>query len=185
MQSIAINWDDYPILHGEDPEYLQSIAEFAERLSHLSEDRKQRLALFKAAELINAIVQMRERRNASERLGPEKAATSFKIVRAAIRDRQITLPDGATIDLRDPEIRSIIDEACRYFHLGKKDPEQWQLAMALSTAQYIVLSPYLEGELDRYASQFQDLYPDAIVQAVKRTFIEPYRLKHQPSEPRM
>ena len=177
MQPIALDWDEYPILHGEDPEFLQSIAEFVTRLSRLSEEQKQRLALFKAAELTNALVQMRERRNASDRLGPEKAAASFKIVRAAIRDRQVSLPDGTTVSLRDPEIRSTIDEACRYFHLGKNDPEQWQLAMALSTAQYIALSSYLEGELDRYAGQFQDLYPDAIVRATKRTFIEPYRTK--------
>lgn len=175
MPSIAIDWDDYPILHGEDPEFLQSIAAFVEQLSHLSEEQKQRLALFKAAELINALVQMRERRDASDRLGPEKAATSFKLVRAAIRDRRITLPDQTTISLQDPEIRSTIDEGCRYFHLGKNDPEQWELAMALSTAQYIALSPYLEGELDRYASQLQELYPEAIVAAVKRTFIDPYR----------
>jgi len=178
MQTTVINWEDYPILHGEDPEFLQTVAKFIAQLSQLSESQKQRLALFKAAELINALVQMRERRSASGRLGPEKAAASFKLVRAAIRDRQIKLPDTTIVSLHDPEIRATIDEACRYFHLGKKDPEQWELAMALSTAQYIVLSPYLESELDRYASQLQDLYPEAIVQAVKRSFIEPYRNKH-------
>lgn len=175
MQSIAIDWDKYPILHGEDPQYLASIAEFAARLAQLSEDQKQRLALFKAAELFNALVQMRESRSASDRLGPEKAAASFQMVRAAIRDRQITLPDGATVSWRDPEIREIIDEACHLFHMGKKDPEQWERAMALSTAQYIALSAYLEDEIDRYAGQFQELFPEAIVGSVKRTFVEPYR----------
>lgn len=175
MRSLAIDWDKYPILHDEDSEFLACVAEFAGEISQLSEEQQQRLALFKAAELVNALVQMRESRNAADRLGPEKAAASFKIVRAAIRDRQVELPDGETVSLHDPEIRTLIDRGCRAFHAGKSDPEQWERAMALSTAQYIVLNPYLEGALDRYVGQFQALFPDGLVRAVKRTFVEPYR----------
>ncbi|MEO0947132.1 MAG: hypothetical protein AAFY11_03130 [Cyanobacteria bacterium J06641_5] len=50
-----------------------------------------------------------------------------------------------------------------------------QQVMALSTAQYIALSAYLESELDRYVGHLPDFFPEAIVQAVKENFIDPYR----------
>ena len=174
MQTIEIDWDKYPILQKKEPQFLAEVAVFAAQICQLSEAQKQKLALFKAAELLNALVQIREREFAPDRLGPERAAVSFKIVRADIRNRRVVLPNGDTVSLQEPELQSIIDEGCRLFHAGKTDPEQWERAMALSTAQYITLNTYLEEELDLYANQFQGLFPDTLVQAVKEKFIEPY-----------
>ncbi len=174
MRTIEIDWDKYPILQEKEPQFLAEVAAFATRVYQLSESQKQKLALFKAAELLNALVQIRESKDAPGRVGPEKAAVSFKIVRAAIRNRRVVLPNGETVSLREPEIQDIIDEGCQLFHAGKTDLEQWERAMALSTAQYITLNTYLEEELNRYAKQFQDLFPNTLVQAVKENFIEPY-----------
>ncbi len=175
MSPTVIDSDKYPILAGEAPEFLEAVARFAGELDTLSEDQKRRLALFKAAELLNALMQLRERDDEAESFGTEKAAASFKIVRAVVRDRRINFPSGETVALDDPEIRKIIDTGCQAFHAGKRDPEQQERAMALSTAQCIVLHPYLKEALDRYVGQFRQLYPDRLVEAVERHFIEPYK----------
>ena len=78
------------------------------------------------------------------------------------------------IDLRDPEIRGLINEGCRLFHTGKKIPEQYQLALALSAAQCIALHPWLSKGLNRYSQGCGLQLPDALINAVNDNFIAPY-----------
>ena len=80
------------------------------------------------------------------------------------------------MDLRDPPIRALIDEGCRLFHAGKSDPAPHQKALALSASQCIVLNPSLEAALMRYESGCGLLLPTALLQAVRKDFIAPYRL---------
>lgn len=96
--------------------------------------------MFKAAELLNALIQIRERRQAPDRLGDAFAKASFQRVRQVIRDRRIVLQGGEVIDLRDPVLRDMIDEGCRLFHAGRKDAEVYQRALALAAA-WLMLRP--------------------------------------------
>jgi uncharacterized membrane protein YccC len=171
----TMNLSDYEILRGKDPHFLNTVSTFLTEVASLPEAQKKRLALYKAAELLNAMAQIREHEEAESRIGPAKAAASRRLARRAIRDRCIDLPNGESISLGNPQIKAIIDQGSKLFHSGRSDPEQWNRAMALSTAQCIALRAHLEGELHRFAKSYADIYPDALVQDVQRAFIEPYR----------
>ena len=170
-----IDFSQYPALKDEDKEFKQQISYFIPRLAILSEEQKKKLALFKAIELTNAILQIREKKNPLGGVGKEKADRSFQIVRAAIRMRQVALPGQQPICLKEPELKAIIDEACQTFHAGKRDSQQWERAMAFSAAQSIVLNEYLEKGLEQFHQSYPDLYSPEIRQIVKERFILPYR----------
>lgn len=68
----------------------------------------------------------------------------------------------------------MINEGCRLFHAGKKQPEKYQLALALSAAQCIVLHPWLDEGLIRYRKGCGLQLPDALVDDVRENFITPY-----------
>ncbi len=172
-----IDLSQYPVLAEKEPEFKALVSGFVARLAGLSETQKSKLALFKAIELTNALVQIREQENSPQRLGPEKAAASFKIVRAALRERQITLLGQEVVTFDEPELKAIIDEGSRTFHAGKHDPEQWQQAMAFSTAQYIILHPYLPQRLQEFHHQYQDLFPPELAQEITARFITPYQVQ--------
>jgi hypothetical protein len=57
--------------------------------------------MYKAAELVNALVQIRENKLAAGRVGPEKAAASRKLAREAFRNRCIDLFNGESVSLED------------------------------------------------------------------------------------
>ncbi|MBW4520773.1 MAG: hypothetical protein KME16_13855 [Scytolyngbya sp. HA4215-MV1] len=164
----------YPALQDKEPDFQVSVCQFASRLATLSEVQKKKLAILKAIKLTNAIVQIYEKEQSPLRIGKEKAKVSFRIVRAALREQRISLPGQAEISLREPELRSIIDEACCLFHSGKKDPNQWEQRLALSTAQCIVLNHDLMKGLRYFHQRLQDLSPPEILSEVAERFIVPY-----------
>ncbi|MFZ9568912.1 MAG: hypothetical protein ACO28M_03605 [Vulcanococcus sp.] len=168
-------WRTWPVFAEKSPDFLDAVASYLEQLDRLSPQQRQDLALFKAAELVNALIQMRERKQAADRVGPAMAQASFALVRAAIRDRQIALAGGERTDLREPVLRDLIDEGCRLFHAGKKDPDLYQRALALSAAQCIALHEQLKVALERYASDSGLELPESLREAVQQAFIEPYR----------
>ncbi len=176
MPTIPIDWQKYPDLQDQEPTFLDQVSEFVTQVEQLTPAQKQTLAVFKAAELLNALVQIGEKRNSPERLGPEKAAAVSKIIRTAIRNRQMVLPNGDVISFQEPEIRTlIIDLGCQLFYAGKTDEAKWEQAMALSTAQYISLNAYMDDALERYTTQYPDLFPEYLIRTVTQKFIDPYR----------
>ena len=69
----------------------------------------------------------------------------------------------------------MINEGCRLFHAGKKRPEQYQLALALSEPQGIALDPWLDQSLTRYSKGCGLHLPDALIHAGRDNFFTPYR----------
>lgn len=168
-------WRALEALEGRSGLFLDQIAVFLPLVQALSAEQQRALAVFKAAELVNALLQIRERRQAENRFGAQLAQDSFVFIRAVIRQRRMDLGTEGCVELNDPPIRALIDEGCRLFHAGKADPDLYQRALALSAAQCIVLNPWLEAALVRYASGCGLLLPEALLQAVRDDFITPYR----------
>tara|TARA_B100000073_G_scaffold258659_1_gene218553 strand:- start:342 stop:890 length:549 start_codon:yes stop_codon:yes gene_type:complete len=168
-------WRSLEPLQSRSSEFLDAVASYLPRVQTLSCNNKRKLSVFKSAELVNALLQIREKRESEDRFGPELASASFVLVRAAIRDRIIDLGCEGTVDLRAPEIRSVINEGCRLFQAGKKRPEQYQLALALSEAQCIALYPWLDESLTSYSKGCGRELPEALIHAVRDNFITPYR----------
>ncbi|WP_346291837.1 hypothetical protein [Sphaerothrix gracilis] len=166
----------YPTLQDQGAHFCEQVSYFVRRLQALTEDEKERLALFKVLELSNALTQIRERGQASDRLGPAKAAASFRLVRAVIRQRQIALPGRPVVSLQDPALKAIIDQGCQLFHAGKQDAEQWRQSLALSTAQCIVLNPNLKRGLSQVYRYLGNLYPDNLRAEIIERFIMPYEI---------
>ena len=171
-----INFSRYPTLVQKEPHFKELVSIFTAHLSTLSETQKDKLALLLAVELTNSIVQKRESKNSANRLGREKAAESFRIVRAVIRERQICLFDQEPISLQDPELKPIVNEAAQIY-ATKNDPDQFKKAMALSTAWCIILNKYLPRRLDQFHQNFQNLYPLEIMEEITERFISPYQVK--------
>ena len=167
-------WRSLEPLQNRSNEFLDAVASYLPKVERLNSAQKSSLSVFKSAELVNALLQIREKQKAEDRFGPELAKSSFVLIRAAIRERVMDLGAQGTIDLRDPEIRGLINEGCRLFHTGKKRPEQYQLALALSAAQCIALHPWLNEGLNRYSQGCGLQLPDALINAVKDNFIAPY-----------
>lgn len=169
-------WRTLPVFVEKSPDFLDAVAGYLGQLDRLSLQQRQDLALFKAAELVNALIQIRQRKQAADRVSPAVAQASFALVRAAIRDRQIALAGGESMDLKEPPLRDLIDEGCRLFHAGKNDPDLYQRALALSAAQCIALHDQLEVALHRYANDSGLNLPPSLLEAVQQAFIEPYRM---------
>lgn len=176
MTPVTEPWSELEPLQGRSESFLDQVATFLAQVQALSADQKRVLALFKAAELVNALIQLRERRQAENRFGQALAHASFSLVRAVIRSRLMDLGAQGCVDLRDPPIRELIDKGCRLFHAGKHDPELYQQALALSAAQCIALNPYLDSALNDYAQGCGLALPDGLLQAVRDDFITPYCL---------
>jgi hypothetical protein len=51
----TMNLSDYEILRGKDPHFLNTVSTFLTEVASLPEAQKKRLALYKAAELLNAM----------------------------------------------------------------------------------------------------------------------------------
>ena len=170
MTKVNEAWCALEPLQNRSDEFLDHVAAFLPQVQALTADQKRAMALFKAAELVNALLQIRERRQAEDRFGAELAKASFD------RNRSMDLGAQGVVDLRDPPIRALIDEGCRLFHAGKRDPALYQRALALSASQCIVLNPSLEAALMGYASGCGLVLPKALLQAVREDFIAPYRL---------
>ena len=167
-------WRECAALRGKEEAFLDTVDIFVAELQTLNDDQRQRLALFKAAELINAVMQIRERRDAPDRVGAELAKTSFDLVRAMIRTRSIPLAGSDPVELRDPVLRDVIDKGCRLFHLGKSDSDTYQQALALSAAQCITLHHDLDAALERYQKGCGFAVPASLISAVREAFITAY-----------
>lgn len=169
-------WRLCPALAEKDEIFLATVADYLAELEALDPQQQRCLALFKAAELINALIQLRERRQADDRVGPELAQRSFQLVRAVIRNR--TLPYAGTQGqcLRDPQLTAVIDEGCRLFHLGKSDKDLYQRALALSAAQCIALQDELGPALDQYLQGCGYALPASLIASVRESFIDAYRI---------
>jgi len=174
MEPSAAPWRQCPALREKPEVFLDTVAAFLAKLEVLNADQRQRLALFKAAELINAVMQIRERRDDPERVGAELAKTSFDRVRAVIRNRSIPLAGSEIVDLHDPALQALIDEGCRLFHLGKTDPDINQRALALSAAQCIALHHELGDALERYRQGCGFALPASLISSVREAFITAY-----------
>jgi hypothetical protein len=172
-------WRRCLALQDKEETFLAEVGMFLDKLEALSADQRQSLALFKAAELMNALIQIREQREDLLRVGPEQAKRSFDIVRAVIRNRLLPLVGGETVDLRDPALQAVIDEGCRLFHLGKTDSAVYQRALALSAAQCIALHRDLDQALMRYVDGCGFEVPPWLFDAVTNLFIDAY--SHEPS----
>jgi hypothetical protein len=168
-------WRSLPVFREKSPAFLDAVAAYWHALNCLSLQQRRELAVFKAAELLNALIQIRERRQAPDRLGEAFAKASFQRVRQVIRDRRMVLEGGEVIDLRDPVIRDLIDEGCRLFHAGRKDADEYQRALALSAAQCLALNDQLDEGIARYAEGSGLSFPDSLLVAVRTSFIEAYR----------
>lgn len=168
-------WRSLPVFDEKSPAFLDAVAAYGHALSALSLQQRRDLAVFKAAELLNALIQIRERRQSPDRFGQTLAKASFQRVRQVIRDRRIVLQGGEVIDLRDPVLRDLIDEGCRLFHAGRKDAEVYQQALALSAAQCLALNDHLDEGIARYIEGSGLSFPDSLLQAVRTSFIEAYR----------
>ena len=83
-------WALEPLQNRSD-KFLDHVAAFLPQVQALTTDQKRAMALFKAAELVNALLQIRERRQAEDRFGAELAKASFDRVRAVIRNRSMDL----------------------------------------------------------------------------------------------
>ena len=177
-------WRSLEPLRNRSPEFLDAVASYLPKIQTLSSDNQNRLSVFKSAELVNALLQIREKRQSEDRFDPQLAKASFVLVRAVIRDRIMHLGSEGTVDLRAPEIRGLINEGCRLFHAGKKQPEKYQLALALSAAQCIVLYPWLDESLTRFRKGCGLQLPDALISAVRENFIIPYQPRGLPEQQR-
>ena len=175
MEPAVMQWRSLPAFREKSPAYLDAVDAYLPALSALSVQQRRDLAVFKAAELLNALIQIRERRQAPDRLGDAFAKASFQRVRQVIRERRIVLQGAELIDLRDPVLRDLIDEGCRLFHAGRKDDEVYQQALALSAAQCLALNDQLDEGIARYIEGSGLSFPDSLLQAVRTSFIEAYR----------
>jgi len=169
------SWRALPVFAEKPPEFLDAVERYLNELGTLSNQERHDLAMFKAAELVNALIQILERKQSSDGVGPQLAQASFALVRAVIRDRKMVLVGGEIIHLQSPPVRAVIDEGCRLFHVGKNDPDVYQTALALSAAQCIALNDQLEGALQRYASGCGLDLPASLLHSVRSLFIERYR----------
>lgn len=167
-------WRTLPVLSEKPPEFTNAVAGYLAQLDHLSLQQRQDLAVFKAAELVNALIQIKERQQASDRVGSTLAQSSFALVRSVIRCRRISLAGGDSVDLQSPPLRKLIDEGCHLFHCGKKDPDLYQRALALSAAQCIALNAQLGDALQRYASGCGLILPPSLLEEVHQLFITRY-----------
>ena len=168
-------WRSCPALAEKDEAFLTAVADYIAQLDALSEQQRRCLALFKAAELVNALIQIKERREAEDRVGPELAQRSFALVRAVIRNRSLPYAGSESDCLRDPQLTAVIDEGCRLFHLGKTNKELYQQALALSAAQCLALQDQLGPALDQYLEGTGLAVPEMLVAAVRACFIDAYR----------
>ncbi len=168
-------WRSCPALAEKDEAFLTAVADYIAQLDALSEQQRRCLALFKAAELVNALIQIKERREAEDRVGPELAQRSFALVRAVIRNRSLPYAGSESDCLRDPQLTAVIDEGCRLFHLGKTNKELYQQALALSAAQCLALQDQLGPALDQYLEGTGLAVPEMLVAAVRASFIDAYR----------
>ena len=125
--------------------------------------------------MVNALIQIKERREAEDRVGPELAQRSFALVRAVIRNRSLPYAGSESNCLRDPQLTAVIDEGCRLFHLGKTNQELYQQALALSAAQCLALQDELGPALDQYLQGTGLAVPETLVAAVRASFIDAYR----------
>ena len=168
-------WRSCPALAEKDEAFLTAVADYLAQLDALSEQQRRCLALFKAAELVNALIQIKERREAEDRVGPELAQRSFALVRAVTRNRSLPYAGSESNCLRDPQLTAVIDEGCRLFHLGKTNQELYQQALALSAAQCLDLQDELGPALDQYLQGTGLPVPETLVAAVRASFIDAYR----------
>ena len=168
-------WRSCPALAEKDEAFLTAVADYLAQLDALSEQQRRCLALFKAAELVNALIQIKERREAEDRVGPELAQRSFALVRAVIRNRSLPYAGSESDCLRDPQLTAVIDEGCRLFHLGKTNQELYQQALALSAAQCLALQDELGPALDQYLQGSGLAVPETLVTVVRASFIDAYR----------
>ena len=168
-------WRSCPALAEKDEAFLTAVADYLAQLDALSEQQRRCLALFKAAELVNALIQIKERREAEDRVGPELAQRSFALVRAVIRSRSLPYAGSESDCLRDPQLTAVIDEGCRLFHLGKTNQELYQQALALSAAQCLALLDQLGPALDQYLQGSGLAVPETLLTAVRASFIDAYR----------
>ena len=77
----VMQWRSLPAFREKSPAYLDAVDAYLPALSALSVQQRRDLAVFKAAELLNALIQIRERRQAPDRLGDAFAKASFQRVR--------------------------------------------------------------------------------------------------------
>ncbi len=143
-------WRSCPALVDKDNAYLAAVADYLAQLDALSQQQRRCLALFKASELVNALIQIKERRQADDRVGPEMAQRSFALVRAVIRNRSLPYAGSESHCLRDPQLTAVLDGGCRLLHLGKTNKELYQQALALSSAQCLAMQDQLGPALDQY-----------------------------------
>lgn len=169
------DWRDLEVFEAKPPEFIDAVEAYLLVLDHLNLQQRRDLAVFKAAELVNALIQIKERQQADDRVGSALARASFALVRSVIRSRQIVLTDCCSIDLRSPALRDLIDEGCRLFHTGKTNPALYQQALALSAAQCLALNDQLEGALQRYAQGCGLDLPPSLLEDVRQSFIARYR----------
>ena len=184
MAPVDAGWRALEPLQARSDEFLAFVEGYLPQVQALTDDQQRTLALFKSAELVNALLKIRERRQSEDRFGTELAHASFDVVRRAIRNRRLVLVDGEVVDLHAPPIRALIDEGCRLFHAGKGDSAVYQQALALSAAQCIVLHPHLDQALLHYARGCGLSFPEALLQAVRDDFIRPYAQGRRPSHSR-
>ena len=168
-------WRSCPALADKDEAFLAAVADYLAQLDALSQQQLRCLALFKAAELVNALIQIKERRQAEDRVGPELAQRSFALVRSVIRNRSLPYAGSESQCLRDPQLTAVIDEGCRLFHLGKTNQELYQQALALSAAQCLALHDQLGPALDKYLQGTGLAVPETLVASVRVSFIDAYR----------
>ena len=168
-------WRSCPALADKDEAFLAAVADYLAQLDALSQQQLRCLALFKAAELVNALIQIKERRQAEDRVGPELAQRSFALVRSVIRNRSLPYAGSESQCLRDPQLTAVIDEGCRLFNLGKTNQELYQQALALSAAQCLALHDQLGPALDKYLQGTGLAVPETLVASVRVSFIDAYR----------
>ena len=168
-------WRSCPALADKDEAFLAAVADYLAQLDALSQQQLRCLALFKAAELVNALIQIKELRQAEDRVGPELAQRSFALVRSVIRNRSLPYAGSESQCLRDPQLTAVIDEGCRLFHLGKTNQELYQQALALSAAQCLALHDQLGPALDQYLQGTGLAVPETLVASVRVSFIDAYR----------
>ncbi|UPH90774.1 hypothetical protein [Synechococcus sp. NB0720_010] len=168
-------WRSCPALADKDEAFLAAVADSLVQLEALSPKQRHCLALFKAAELVNALIQIKERREAEDRVGPELAHRSFALVRSVIRNRSLPYAGSESECLRDPQLTAVIDEGCRLFHLGKTNKELYQQALALSAAQCLALQDQLGPALDQYLQGAGLELPETLIASVRASFIDAYR----------
>lgn len=171
-KSSVINYERYPDLSDRDEKFQALISEFILELQVLTSEQKSKLGLFKAIELTNAVVQTLEKDRAPEALGETKAFTLFNLVRSAIRNRHINLPDATEISLKDAEIKRLIDRACVMFHAGKNDPEQQSKSVAFSLAQNIVLNTEIPRGIEKFCHYYPELSTPKVIAIVNDKYLK-------------